>query len=263
MSTVSALKGHFDLFSPNPNTSSPTYSRSPCSLKYKGLPADVQANWTPPDISPCFFLSQIHYELFHLCSWSHSPSWEFLSLYDPSSFLHLKALFLSLFNCLKSLFCLFVCLFSASLMAYGNSQVRGWIRAVAAGTTATATQDPSLIYDLHHNSPQHQILNPLSKARGWTCVLMDTSQLFLTPCPSPATTSSASLFQRNLFEESFVFTVSILPSSFAFTLWHSAFHSHLSTKAEPTMDLSAAKCRDSSLPYVMWDYLAYIVVTLR
>jgi len=31
--------------------------------------------------------------------------------------------------------------------------------------SATATQDLSHIYDLHHSSQQHQILNPLSKAR--------------------------------------------------------------------------------------------------
>ena len=31
--------------------------------------------------------------------------------------------------------------------------------------TATATWDPSLIWDLHHSSQQRRILNPLSK--GW------------------------------------------------------------------------------------------------
>ena len=40
-------------------------------------------------------------------------------------------------------------------------------------TTATATQDPSL----HHCSQQCQILNPLSKARDRTQVLMDTSRV--------------------------------------------------------------------------------------
>ena len=34
-----------------------------------------------------------------------------------------------------------------------------------AYTTATATQDPNCMCDLHHSSLQHQILNPLSKAR--------------------------------------------------------------------------------------------------
>ena len=34
-----------------------------------------------------------------------------------------------------------------------------------AYTMATATQDLSHVYDLHHSSWQHQILNPLNKAR--------------------------------------------------------------------------------------------------
>ena len=37
-----------------------------------------------------------------------------------------------------------------------------------AYTTVTATWDPSSICDLHHSSRQHQILNPLSKARDRT-----------------------------------------------------------------------------------------------
>ena len=44
-----------------------------------------------------------------------------------------------------------------------------------ASTAATATQDPSHIFDLHHSSWQRQILNPLSRARDRTCILMDTS----------------------------------------------------------------------------------------
>ena len=36
---------------------------------------------------------------------------------------------------------------------------------LSAYTTATATPDLSYIYDLHHNSQQLQILNPLSEAR--------------------------------------------------------------------------------------------------
>ena len=44
-----------------------------------------------------------------------------------------------------------------------------------AYTTATATPDPSHVWDLHHSSQQHQILNPLSRARDQTHILMDTS----------------------------------------------------------------------------------------
>jgi len=46
-----------------------------------------------------------------------------------------------------------------------------------AYTTATATQDPSHVCSLHHSSQQHQILNPLIKARDRTCALMDNSQI--------------------------------------------------------------------------------------
>ena len=46
-----------------------------------------------------------------------------------------------------------------------------------AYTTATATPDLSLVCDLYHSSWQCQILNPLSEARGRTCILMDTSQV--------------------------------------------------------------------------------------
>ena len=46
-----------------------------------------------------------------------------------------------------------------------------------AYTTATAMSDPSRMCDLYHSSLQHWILNPLSKARDQTCVLMDASQI--------------------------------------------------------------------------------------
>ena len=88
------------------------------------------------------------------------------------------------------LFCLFVFLGPHPCMAYGGSQARGWIRAIAASlgnsvicyTLATycvfcepATGDPSHICDLCHSSQQHRILNPLSKARDRTRILMDVS----------------------------------------------------------------------------------------
>ena len=54
-------------------------------------------------------------------------------------------------------------LFMATPITYGSSQAWGEIGTVAAG--------------LHHNSQQHQILNPESEARDQTCILMDTSQV--------------------------------------------------------------------------------------
>ena len=44
-------------------------------------------------------------------------------------------------------------------------------------TTATAAWGLSLVCDLRHSSRQQQILNPLSKARGRTHVLMDPSRV--------------------------------------------------------------------------------------
>ena len=44
-----------------------------------------------------------------------------------------------------------------------------------ATTTATAMQDPSHVYDLHHRPQQCQILNPLIKAKDQTHILTDTS----------------------------------------------------------------------------------------
>ena len=50
-----------------------------------------------------------------------------------------------------------------------------WELQLPAYTTATATWDLSCICNQHHSLWQHQILNPLSKARDRACTLMDTS----------------------------------------------------------------------------------------
>ena len=42
---------------------------------------------------------------------------------------------------------------------------------------ATATADISCVCELHHSSQQRWILNPLSKARDRTHILMDTSRI--------------------------------------------------------------------------------------
>ena len=41
----------------------------------------------------------------------------------------------------------------------------------------TATPDPSHVCNLHHSSQQCKILNPLRRAKDWTHILMDTSQV--------------------------------------------------------------------------------------
>ena len=63
----------------------------------------------------------------------------------------------------------------ATLAAYGSSQTRAPIGAqLQAYATAIATLDPSRICDLPCSLWQHWILNPLSKARDQTCILMET-----------------------------------------------------------------------------------------
>ena len=71
-------------------------------------------------------------------------------------------------------------LFRVIPAVYGSSQVRGWMKLelqLLAYTTATATPDLSHIFNLCHSSPQCWILNPLSGARDWTCILVNTSQV--------------------------------------------------------------------------------------
>ena len=41
----------------------------------------------------------------------------------------------------------------------------------------TATWNPNRICNLHHSSWHRWIFNPLSKARDWTCILTDPSQV--------------------------------------------------------------------------------------
>ena len=59
---------------------------------------------------------------------------------------------------------------------YGGSrlEVKSELQ-LPAYTIATARQDPSQVCNLHHSSWQCQILNPLSKAKDPTCILMGTS----------------------------------------------------------------------------------------
>ena len=70
-----------------------------------------------------------------------------------------------------------------------------------AYTTATAVQDPSHVFDLHHSSGQGWILNPLSKARDQTHVLMNTDWVgyHLATMRSPASTLFAMLSRKDTF----------------------------------------------------------------
>ena len=62
--------------------------------------------------------------------------------------------------------------------AYGSSwlEVESELQLLAY-TSATVMQDPSHFCDLQYHLQQHQVLKPLSQARDWTPIFMDTSQV--------------------------------------------------------------------------------------
>ena len=76
-------------------------------------------------------------------------------------------------------FVLFLFLFfKASPAAYRSTQAKAESELqLSAYATATAVQVLSCICGLHHSSQQCQILQPLSKARDWTHIFIDTSQV--------------------------------------------------------------------------------------
>ena len=81
-------------------------------------------------------------------------------------------------------------------------------------TTATATCDLSCICDLHHSSWQWWIHNPLSRARYWTHILMDTSWVCYhwatVGAPVPSFLSSQSSLTRNIM----IFVLLVLGKEF-------------------------------------------------
>jgi len=81
-----------------------------------------------------------------------------------------------------------------------------------AYTTATAMWDPSCVWDLHHHSWQCQILDPLSKARVQTHILMDPSQIYFH-CTTTGTTKKGFLKLRLIH---LIFSHQILCDSFSF-----------------------------------------------
>ena len=86
-------------------------------------------------------------------------------------------LFSAFFFCCCCCFCLFVFL-GPHLRHMGVPRLGVQLELLLpAYATATATQDPSSICDLHHSSWQHWILNPLSRARDRTRNLMVPSRI--------------------------------------------------------------------------------------
>ena len=65
-----------------------------------------------------------------------------------------------------------------------------------AYTTVTATWDPSRVWDLHHSSWQHRILNPLSEVRDRTYNLMVPSRIYF--CCTMIRNSRADFFMSGL-----------------------------------------------------------------
>ena len=97
----------------------------------------------------------------------------FLNYFTNDFLLYAFFLFLSFFI----LFCLFVILgLHPWYMEVPRLGVESELHLLAYAT-ATTVQDPSRLFDLHLSSWQCQILNPLSKARDWTCVLMVPSRI--------------------------------------------------------------------------------------
>ena len=76
-------------------------------------------------------------------------------------------------------FCLFVLLFRAAPKKHVEVPRIGvkLELQLPACTTATATQDPSCICDLHQSSRQCWILNPVSETRDQTRILVNTIQV--------------------------------------------------------------------------------------
>ena len=71
---------------------------------------------------------------------------------------------------------LIIYFFRAVPVAYGSSQARGQIETAAAGLQHSHSNTGSKSHlQLTLQLWQHRILNPLSKARDWICILMDTS----------------------------------------------------------------------------------------
>ena len=122
-------------------------------------------------------------------------------------------------------------LFRTTPVAYGSSQTRVKSELqLPAYTTATATWNPGCICDLHHSLPQLQIPSPLSKARDWTHILMDTSQICFhciamgTPCFFLWYWAFLILFHHSESRQKRFFWISWnLPFCHLFCIWFSKF----------------------------------------
>ena len=124
--------------------------------------------------SPAFLFLMFFFLLKMMCSLTYTVNIHFFSYqtrppgclqrYLLLGFLHLWSQTLTWFHFLSfSFFALF--LPHSWHMEVSRLGVKLELQ-LPAYTTATATQDPRCICNLHHSSGQLQILNPLSKARA-------------------------------------------------------------------------------------------------
>jgi len=101
----------------------------------------------------------------------------------PFFFIHFSIFYLPPchHSTIEGFFCfvLFCLLFRATPMAYGSSQVRGQIGAAAAGLHHSHSNEGSepRLRPIYHSSQKRRILNPLSKTRDRTGILMGPNQV--------------------------------------------------------------------------------------
>ena len=126
--------------------------------------------WPPKNISlvflsiACFFLDQK--KNFKMLTNLTNFLYDYVCIFIGKT----KAQTIQFTNAVNWIFSFFLffffLLFRAKPSAYGNSQlaVESELQ-LPAYATATATQDPSCVFDLHHISWQCRVLNLLSEAR--------------------------------------------------------------------------------------------------
>ena len=103
-------------------------------------------------------------------------------------------------------------------------------------TTATATQDPSHVCDLHHSSQQRQILNPLSEDKDRTHNLTVPSQicfrcamtsaytlLSFLPSSTPFPNHEFPLVFRDVSNEGYNDIPTCPPPHSEMSLWHMGY----------------------------------------
>ena len=128
-----------------------------------------------------------------------------------------------------SLFFFFFLLFRATHAVYEGSQARIWIGAVVASLyySHSNTRKLGCVCDLHHSSQQSLKLNPVSKARDRTRILLDSRWI----CYHWATMRTHKCYST-LFNESFgLFPGFFGPFFFCFILFsycrkHYEYSSH-------------------------------------